>query len=260
MVATVRIAVIWLLAWALLLSTRNLVKVFRAHVADRINKPADIRRIDTLKGVFQHAATLVIVGVAVMLTMAELGISITPLLATAGVAGIAIGFGAQSLVKDFFSGLFLLIENQVSEGDMIEAAGKTGYVEEVTLRHIRMRDDDGNVHFIPNGIITTVTNKSREYAFAVIDLNVARSENLELVFSIMRQVGAALRSDPVFGPDIIEEIDIVGVERVEDIAMIVRCRLKVMPLKQWQIRREFLKRAKYALDSAHAEDSESGKD
>jgi small conductance mechanosensitive channel len=96
-----------------------------------------------------------------MLTFDQFGISIAPLLATAGVAGIAIGFGAQSLVKDFFTGLFLLIENQIAEGELVELAGKSGVVEEITLRHVRLRDQDGSVHFVPNGIITIVTNKSR---------------------------------------------------------------------------------------------------
>jgi small conductance mechanosensitive channel len=104
---------------------------------------------------------VVLLGIAGMSTFDQIGISIAPILATAGVAGIAVGFGAQSLVKDFFSGLFLLIENQVAEGDAVEVAGKSGIVEEITLRHIRLRDQDGSVHFIPNGIVTTVTNKSR---------------------------------------------------------------------------------------------------
>jgi small conductance mechanosensitive channel len=248
MTATLHIVLIWLLAGILLLFTRNFLTVFKRHVVGRIIHPADYRRIDTLSGVFRHAAAFVILGVAIMLSLGEIGISIAPVLATAGVAGIAVGFGAQSLVKDFFSGLFLLIENQVSEGEVIEAAGKTGQVEEVTLRHIRMRDDEGSVHFIPNGIITTVTNKSREYGFAVIDFSVPRHLDPEQVFGIMRDIGNGMRADPVFGPCIIGDVDIAGIEKIEEASMIVRCRLKVMPLRQSDVRREFLKRMKYALD------------
>jgi small conductance mechanosensitive channel len=248
MIAILHIAVIWLLAGILLLFTRNFLSVFKRHVIGRIIHPTDYRRIDTLSGVFRHAAAFVIFGMAIMLSLSEIGISVAPVLATAGVAGIAVGFGAQSLVKDFFSGLFLLIENQASEGEVIEAAGRTGQVEEITLRHIRMRDDDGSVHFIPNGIITTVTNKSREYGFAVVDLSVPRHLDLEQVFKIMREAGNDMRKDPIFGTYIIADIDIQGVEKIEDASMIIRCRLKSTPLRQSDVRREFLKRMKYALD------------
>jgi small conductance mechanosensitive channel len=185
---------------------------------------------------------------AVMLTLSVFGISITPILATAGVAGIAIGFGAQSLVKDFFTGLFLLMENQVSEGDVIEAAGKSGYVERVTLRHIRIRDYDGSVHFIPNGMITMVTNRSREYAYAVMDINVPRAMDVDQVFALMRKIGDDMRNDTVFGPAIVDAVDIAGVEKLDEATIGLRCRIKVLPARQWRIRTEFLRRMKYALD------------
>jgi moderate conductance mechanosensitive channel len=155
-----RIFLIWLAALLVLRFMHKLVGVMRAHIIGKA-WGHDSRRLDTLSNVFQHTATVVMLAIAGMLTFDQIGISIAPILATAGVAGIAIGFGAQSLVKDFFTGLFLLIENQVAEGDTIEVAGKSGLVEEITLRHIRLRDQDGSVHFIPNGIVTIVTNKSR---------------------------------------------------------------------------------------------------
>lgn len=252
------ILLIWLLAWLLLRSLRRALSVFVRHIHIE-NKAAqegeyhevqhDFRRIDTLANVFRYTANVVIFGMAVLLTLGEIGISITPILATAGVAGIAVGFGAQSLVKDFFSGLFLLLENQVSEGDLIEAAGKAGYVERVTLRHIRIRDYDGSVHFIPNGMITTVTNKSREYAFAVVDINVARHQHLDHVFALMREVSESMRKDASLGCAILDDIDIAGVEKLEDAAVTLRCRLKVRTPRQWRVRREFLRRMKLALDA-----------
>lgn len=246
------ILLIWLLAWLGLRSLRRALGVFKQHIEHRAERDPDgvrdFRRLETLTNVFRYTASIVVIGVAAMLTLGEIGISITPILATAGVAGIAIGFGAQSLVKDFFTGLFLLLENQVSEGDIIEVAGKSGYVERVTLRHIRIRDYDGSVHFIPNSMITTVTNRSREYAYAVIDLSVGRQEDLEQVFGLMREVSAAMRSDARFGSVLLGDIDIAGVEKVEDAAMTLRCRLKVKPAKQWSVRREFLCRMKLALD------------
>lgn len=250
------ILLVWLLAWLVLRSLRRALAAFKLHIEHKVEREPDgaldFRRIETLTNVFRYAAGIVVFGVAAMLTLGEIGISITPILATAGVAGIAIGFGAQSLVKDFFTGLFLLLENQVSEGDVIEVAGKSGHVERVTLRHIRMRDYDGSVHFIPNGMITTVTNRSREYAYAVVDLSVGRREDLDRVFALMREVGAAMRADAAVGTAVLGEVDIAGVEKVEDAAMTVRCRLKVKPSRQWSVRREFLRRMKLALDREHS--------
>lgn len=243
-----RIAIIWLLTWlALWMIGRGLrtLKAYMAGPADGVN---DSRRIETLMNVFRYAANIVLAAVALMLTLSTVGISITPILATAGVVSFAIGFGSQSLVKDFVTGLFLLIENQVSEGDVIEAAGKSGYVERVTLRHIRIRDYDGSVHFIPNSMITTVTNRSRDYAYAVIDLNMRRREDPGRAFDLMRRVSGEMRRDPTIGPAILEDIDIAGVEKVEDAGMVLRCRLKVRPAKQWYIRREFLRRMKTEMD------------
>ncbi|OWW19779.1 mechanosensitive ion channel family protein [Noviherbaspirillum denitrificans] len=244
-----RILVIWVLAWAVLWMIRRVLRVLKTHIVGHVDAFRDSRRIETLMNVFRYTANIVIVGVAVMATLGTVGISIAPILATAGVAGIAIGFGAQSLVKDFFTGLFLLIEGQVSEGDIIEAAGKSGHVERVTLRHIRIRDYDGSVHFIPNSMITTVTNRSRDYAFAVVDLNVPRKEDLNRVFRLMDDVVRDMRADPAVGPFILEDADMAGVEKVEDAAVGIRCRIKVQPSKQWRVRREFLRRMKAAMDT-----------
>ncbi len=247
------ILLIWLLAWLVLRALHRALRALRRHIEHRQEREPgalhDFRRLETLSSVFRYAAGIAVGGMAAMLTLGEIGISVTPILATAGVAGIAVGFGAQSLVKDFFTGLFLLLENQVSEGDVIEAAGKSGRVERVTLRHIRMRDYDGSVHFIPNSMITTVTNRSREYAYAVIDLAVGRHEDLQRIFGLMREAHAAMRADAVYGGMLLGDIDIAGVEKVEDAAVTVRCRLKAMPAKQWDVRREFLRRMKLALDT-----------
>ena len=138
--------------------------------------------------------------VAGTLVLGELGISVAPILATAGVAGIAIAFGAQSLIKDYFTGFFLLIEDQIRQGDVVEIVGKAGEVEEVTLRYVRLRDGDGFVHFVPNGEIKTVVNRTRTFAFANIDVGVPENTDFDAVFKAMRDVGAALRADPKFGP------------------------------------------------------------
>lgn len=251
------ILIVWLLAWLLLRAIRRLLLGFREHVASRVDESRESRRLETLTNVFRYTADIALVGMAGMLTLGEFGISITPLLATAGVAGIAIGFGAQSLVKDFFSGLFLLLENQVSEGDFIEAAGKAGQVESVTLRHIRMRDYDGSVHFIPNGMITTVTNRSREYAYAVIDLAVPQAQQVETVFAMMHEVSAEMRADSVLGRAMLADVDVAGVEKLDDAWVVLRCRLKARPTMQWRVRREFLRRMKSRLEKAGIEHAKS---
>src|SRR5688572_31178585 len=156
-------------------------------MAKRASGPDELRRIDTVGNAFRYLASVVVVLVAGMLVLDELGISIAPILATAGVAGIAIAFGAQSLIKDYFTGFFLLIEDQIREGDVVEISGKSGEVEEVTLRYVRLRDVDGFVHFVPNGEIKLVTNRTRGYGQAVMDAVIKSSQNVEHAFQAMRR-------------------------------------------------------------------------
>lgn len=247
MVTLVRIVVIWGMAWLFIVVSRNAIRLFNNRILAKVRN-RDASRIDTLSGVFKHAASFVIVGIAVLLTLDEIGFSITPLLATAGVAGIAIGFGAQNLVRDFITGLFMLIEGQVSEGDYVETAGKTGFVEQVTLRHLRLRDEAGNVHFIPNGIITTITNSSRDYTYAVIDVTVPRDCDLEEVVSDMQFVAQDLRQDVEVGPGISGDLIVDGIEKLEPASMVVRCRLRVGPARHMPIRRLFLKRMRERME------------
>lgn len=243
------VVLILLLAWVALISARRLIRVFRDHMARHNANPEEIKRVETLSRVFRYAASVLIWVVAVMLILSELGISIAPILATAGVAGIAIGFGAQTLVKDYFSGLFLLLENQIRQGDVVAIADKAGLVEEVTLRYVRLRDYEGAVHFVPNSSITTVTNRSRDFAFAVIDIGVAYKEDIDRVFEVMGDAAAELRQDNTFGPRIVDDLEIAGVETWADSSVVIRCRLKTLPLEQWGVRREFLRRLKKAFDT-----------
>lgn len=242
------ILVILVLASIVVRLSGRVERVMRTMMAERLQSREEAMRIDTLARVLRYAVSVIVWIVAGMLVLSELGISIAPILGAAGVAGIAIGFGAQSLVKDYFTGIILLLENQVRVGDVIEAAGIGGLVEEVTLRYVRLRDYDGNVHFVPNGTITHITSRSREFAYSVIDVGVAYREEMDRVLEQMRAVGIEMRSDPRFGPKILEEIEIVGVERWDDSAVILRCRFKVLPLEQWSTRREYLRRLKKAFD------------
>ncbi|HVL36153.1 MAG TPA: mechanosensitive ion channel family protein [Burkholderiales bacterium] len=247
--AGLRIAVILLLAWVLQAVAARLIRLFRAYMARRTSGD-EVSRIETLARVFRNVAAVVIFLVAGMLVLGELGISIAPILATAGVAGIAIGFGAQSLVRDFFTGFFLLFDDQIRQGDVVQVAGIGGLVEEVTLRYVKLRDFEGHVHYVPNSEIKVVTNRTREFANAVIEVGIAYREDPEAAFEAMRAVFAELRAEPAWGERLAGDLEIIGVERFADSAVVVRARVKVVPaIQQWNVRREFLKRLKKALDA-----------
>ena len=228
-----------MVAWLLQASASRLIRVFRNYMAKRASGADELRRIDTVGSAFSYFASVVIVLVAGMLVLSQLGISIAPILATAGVAGIAIAFGAQSLIRDYFTGFFLLVEDQIRQGDVVEIAGKSGEVEEVTLRYVRLRDGDGYVHFVPNGEIKVVVNRTRTHAFATIDVGVPDDADLEAAFQAMRDVGATLRADPKFGPLTLGETEVLGVERWELWGMMLRCRMRVLPHERDNVRREF---------------------
>lgn len=228
---------------------RLLARAFDA-LASRAPSLEERKRIQTLGRVFRHAVSLTLIVVAVLVGLNTMGVSIAPILGAAGVAGVAVGFGAQSLVKDFFSGMFLLLENQIRVGDVVEIAGKTGVVEELTLRRTRLRSNDGAVHYVSNGLITTVTNFSTEFAFAVADVSVSYKEDLDHVFRVMRATALAMRGDAAFSEAIVDDLDIAGVEQLADSAIVVRCRIKTVPAEQWRVKRELLKRLKFAFDEA----------
>jgi moderate conductance mechanosensitive channel len=244
-----RIVVILLVAWLLQAIARRIIRAFRSYMVRRTVAPDELRRIDTVGTAFRYFATVLVVLVAGTLVLGELGISITPILATAGVAGVAIGFGAQSLVKDYFTGFFLLLEDQIREGDVVEIAGKAGDVEEVTLRYVRLRDGDGYVHFIPNGEIKLVVNRTRMHAYANIDAAITGHQDIDAAFAAMREVGAALRKDPKFGPTILGDAEVLGIERWELWGLALRCRLKVSPHERDSVRREFTRRLVAEFDA-----------
>ena len=247
--SAIHIAIILVGAWLLKLLANKGIRSFRIYMAERKANPQEKQRLETLGRVFRYVANVLVTALAGMLVFTELGISIAPILATAGVLGLAVGFGAQSLVKDYFSGLFLLLEDQIRHGDVVEAGGKAGLVEEVTLRYVRLRSYDGNVHYVPNGQIDTVTNMTRDYSFAVVDVGVAYRENVDEVIAVIREVAGELRSDGSFRNIILEDVDIAGVDNWADSAVTIRLRFKVVPIEQWTVRREFLRRLKSAFDA-----------
>ncbi|MBE0620597.1 MAG: mechanosensitive ion channel family protein [Burkholderiales bacterium] len=249
LITLLRVVLIAVVAWIALGVVQHLIRLFRERLTRRMEDREQVKRAETLGRVFRYLAAVIVVVVAVTLILSELGIAIAPILGAAGVIGLAVGFGAQSLVKDYFAGFFILLENQMRQGDVVGIADKAGLVEEITLRYVRLRDYDGNVHIISNGLITTVTNMSRGFAQAVVDVGVAYREDTDEAIALMRETGVQMRADPVFGPKILDDLEVAGVDKWDDSAVILRCRFKVQPLEQWNVRREFLRRLKKAFDA-----------
>ena len=179
---------------------------------------------------------------------AECGIAIGPLLAGAGIAGLAIGFGAQSLVKDVISGFFIILENQIRVGDVVTIAGAGGIVEEISLRTIRLRDVEGRVHIVPNGLIEVATNFTHEWSRALVEIPVAYKEDVDRVIAVLQEVGEELRADPDFSDLILEPMTVQGLDSFGDSSVNIRIFFKTVPIRQWDVAREFRKRVKKTFD------------
>jgi len=206
------------------------------------------KRSKTLSGIISTTISAIIYAVALMMIITECGVNIGPLLAGAGIAGLAIGFGAQSLVKDVISGFFLIMEDQIRVGDVANVAGIGGLVEAINLRTTRLRDLEGKVHIIPNGSIEVATNFTKDWSRALVEIGVAYKENVDNVISVLKEVGEELRSDPAFKEIILEPMTVLGLDSFGDSSINIRLYFKTLPIKQWDVAREFRKRVKKAFD------------
>jgi len=206
------------------------------------------KRTETLVHIFDTTGKVFITIIAIFMVMKELGMDITPLLTGAGIAGLALGFGAQSLVKDFLSGFFILIENQFMVCDVVRIGEFTGVVERISLRTVVLRDLEGNIHVIPNGEVKAVTNMSYEWSRAVVDINVSYREDITRVMTILEQVGNSLMNDKELKGAILEKPDIAGINNFGDTQVNLQMLVKTLPLKQWDVGRELRMRIKSAFD------------
>jgi small conductance mechanosensitive channel len=206
------------------------------------------KRIRTLTGVLWTIGCGVLWFVVVLVAFSQLGLNIGPILAGAGVAGLAVGFGAQYLVKDLVSGFFLILENQVRVGDVAVINGTGGLVEAITFRTVVLRDMAAVVHVFPNGSINTLSNMTKDWSAYVIDLGVAYKEDTDRVVEVMRRVAEEMRAEPQFAAAMLEPIEIFGVDDFADSAVKIKARLKTLPLQQWTVGREYRRRLKKALD------------
>jgi len=181
--------------------------------------------------------------------LGEFGVKIGPILAAAGIVGLAVGFGSQQLVQDIISGFFILLEDQIRVGDVVEIAGKSGLVEKVSLRMTVLRDLSGNVHFVRNGKIDFVTNMTKEYSRYVFDIGVAYREDVDAVMQVLKEIDAELRTDDAYKDDILEPLEILGVDRFADSAVVIKARTTTKPIQQWRVAREFNRRLKKRFDA-----------
>lgn len=235
----------------------RIARVLSQKIFDVIGQDKDSdefeKRSETLSSVIRLVIVVAISVVALSMVLGEFGIEIGPILAAAGVLGLAVGFGAQSLVKDVVTGFFILLENQIRVGDVVQIAGKGGLVENVSLRMVVLRDLAGNVHYVPNGEISTVTNMTMDYSRYVFEIGVAYRENVDEVIDVMKQIDEELRNDPEFQDDIIEPLEVQGLDSFGDSAVVIKARTTTKPIKQWRVGREFNRRLKKAFDEQNIE-------
>ena len=240
------VAVALLASWALKLVLRRIEKSLGEPEAGTLTLQE--QRARTLVGLFRSIGRVIIGILLVFMILGALGVNLGPLLAGAGVVGLAISFGAQSLVKDVISGLFILVENQFGVGDVVRIEGVSGTVERMTLRVVVLRDVHGVVHIVPNGEIKKVSNLTRTWSRVVLDVGVAYKEDPDRVIGVMREVGSELWEDPEWRPLLLEPVEVPGIESFGDSAVNVRMMAKTLPLKQWDVARELRRRLKIRFD------------
>jgi moderate conductance mechanosensitive channel len=210
---------------------------------------ATAKRVTTLARLLTTLGLVLIWGVVGVITLDQVGLDVTPILAGVGIVGLAVGFGAQNLVRDVISGFFIVLENQVRVGDVAVVNGTGGLVEAITFRTIVLRDVAGVVHVIPNGAITTLANMTKGWSAYVIDVGVAYQEDTDRVIEVMEEVAAELRKEPRFGAAMLEPIEIFGVDDFKDSEVTIKARLKTVPIQQWNVGREYRRRLKRAFDA-----------
>ena len=244
-----RVLGIWILAWLGLWAVNLIARRIEKSVDDGDPSVTTLRekRGQTIAQLLRSVGRVAIITIAILLTF-NVFINIAPVLAGAGILGLAISFGAQSLVRDIISGFFILLENQFAVGDVIEAVGKTGVVERMTLRVVVLRDLEGTMHVIPNGEMKVISNKTRGWARAVVDITVPYTEDVDRILEVIRDEAAQFSTDPAWGLQLDGPVEVLGVEELRDNSVVIRTLLKTQPGSQWNVAREFRRRLKKRFD------------
>jgi len=247
--ATISIAL--LVAGAVLVwqvSSRLLERSLRARTDTEGHSVQRSARLRTLLPLMRNGILVVLVIFVAMMVLSELGVDIGPLLAGAGVVGLAIGFGAQTMVQDVITGLFIVVEDQVHIGDVVDVGGHSGVVEGMTIRTLKLRDLAGTLHVVPFSQVKALQNLTKDYAFYVFDVGVAYREDVDEVIEELKRLGQELRADPQYGALMLDDIEVLGLDAFQDSAVVVKARIKTLPIQQWTVGREFNRRMKRRFD------------
>ena len=229
---------------------RELARFMLKHPEEPGTRPEELeKRVLTLTGVVRRTARIFVWSIVAILILREMGLDIAPLVAGAGIAGLAVGFGAQNLVRDVISGFFVILENQVRAGDVATINGTSGLVESINLRTITLRDAGGVVHIFQNGSITTLANQTKVWSAMLFDIGISYRDDPDEAMQVMREVSAPMLQDPSFGPKILEPVEVLGVDAFTDSAVVVKLRIKTAPGQQWVVGREYRRRLKAAFDA-----------
>ena len=232
----------------ILMNRINKIFINRVTKNEKINTLEATKRVNTLLAILKGVGKIVVWSIFIMILLKKLGTDIGPILAGAGILGLAVGFGAQELVRDFISGFFILLENQVRAGDVAIINGTGGLVESIELRTMTLRDFSGVVHVFQNGKINTLANMTKEWSAIVFDIGVAYKENVDEVIKLMQEVGETMINEKEYKGVIMEPLEIFGLDKFGDSAIIIKARLKTQPGEQWRLGREYRKRLKVAFD------------
>lgn len=243
-----------LLVFVLAVATIDFATVITQRFIDaRVRAGVATAKVRTLVPLARTAIKVVVATAATLMILTAIGVDIGPLLAGVGIIGLALGFGAQTLVKDIITGVFILLEDTLAVGDVCVLAGASGTIESIGLRSVRLRDVRGVVHTVPFSSVDKVVNLTKDFSYCLVEAGVAYSANVDQVIGVLLALGEELRADPVLGPDILEATEIQGLDRFEESAVIVRARLKTKAAAQWRVGREFNRRMKAAFDAAGIE-------
>jgi moderate conductance mechanosensitive channel len=250
----IRITIIIVLAYIVTQLMRAGLKKLEAFLIHATARGEDTlattKRIKTLSSVMWTLSCGLLWFIVALVTLSQIGVNIGPILAGAGVVGLAVGFGAQHLVRDLVSGFFLLIENQIRVGDIAIVNNTTGIVEGVTFRTVMLRDQTGVVHVFPNGAITTLANATMDWSAAAIDITLPFRVDTDRVMELMRRVGAEMKAEKEFASVILESLEVFGIENFTETTVTIKARFKTQPAQQYVVGREFRRRLKYALQGA----------
>ena len=244
--------VVWLVARWLIHRWSARLQNSLAATGELVDR-ARAKRINTIGRTLSALVFIIVVAVVVVTTLGVWGVPLGPLIASLSVVGLAIGFGAQDLVKDVIAGMFVLVEDQYAVGDVVELAGVSGTVEEIRLRTTVLRDLDGSIHHVPNGEVRVATNLTYEYSRVVVDLSVAYEESVDRALDVIGEVAEGLATDPEWSSAVVDEPEVLGVDALDDSGVVIRVLFTTDPDMRWNVKREFLRRAKNGLDEAGIE-------